>query len=68
MFFSQDIPKYPGGQYAHIVTLRETSSFALFQTDGELNICRVSFWDERDTEARERALCCLSANSRHRNG
>src|SRR5712692_3560246 len=40
--FQQDIPKYPGGKYAHIVTLRETSSFALFQTDGELNICRVS--------------------------
>jgi CRISPR-associated protein Csc2 len=40
--FQQDIPKYPGGKYAHIITLRETSSFALFQTDGELNICRVS--------------------------
>lgn len=40
--FQQDIPKYPGGKYAHIVTLRETNSFALFQTDGELNICRVS--------------------------
>jgi CRISPR-associated protein Csc2 len=40
--FQQDIPKYPGGKYAHIITLRETNSFALFQTDGELNICRVS--------------------------
>ena len=40
--FQQDIPKLPMGKYAHIVTLRETSSFALFQTDGELNICRVS--------------------------
>jgi CRISPR-associated protein Csc2 len=40
--FQQSIPKYPGGKYAHIITLRETSSFALFQTDGELNICRVS--------------------------
>lgn len=40
--FHQDIPKYPMGKYAHIVMLRETSSFALFQTDGELNSSRVS--------------------------
>jgi len=40
--FQQDIPKMPMGKYAHIVILRETNSFALFQTDGELNICRVS--------------------------
>src|SRR5438552_449525 len=40
--FHQDIPKLPMGKYAHIVVLRETNSFALFQTDGELNISRVS--------------------------
>lgn len=40
--FHTDIPKLPMGKYAHIITLRETNSFALFQTDGELNICRVS--------------------------
>src|SRR5437660_1472242 len=40
--FHQDIPKYPMGKYARIVILRETSSFALFQTDGELNSSRVS--------------------------
>lgn len=40
--FHQDIPKYPMGKYAHMVLLRETSSFALFQTDGELNSSRVS--------------------------
>ncbi len=40
--FHQDIPKLPMGKYAHIITLRETNSFALFQTDGELNISRVS--------------------------
>lgn len=40
--FHQDIPKYPMGKYAHIVVLRATSSFALFQTDGELNSSRVS--------------------------
>src|SRR6266849_6668264 len=40
--FHRDIPKLPMGKYAHIITLRETNSFALFQTDGELNISRVS--------------------------
>src|SRR6184192_2145744 len=40
--FHQDIPKLPMGKYAHILMLRETNLFALFQTDGELNICRVS--------------------------
>src|SRR4051812_45714722 len=40
--FHQDIPKYPMGKYAHMIVLRETSSFALFQTDGELNSSRVS--------------------------
>ncbi len=40
--FHQEIPKFSMGKYAHIVVLRETNSFALFQTDGELNISRVS--------------------------
>ncbi len=40
--FQTDIPKLPMGKYAHIVLLRETNSFALFQTDGELNLGRVS--------------------------
>src|SRR5713226_2748051 len=40
--FHQDIPQLPMGKYAHIIMLRETNSFALFQTDGELNISRVS--------------------------
>lgn len=40
--FQPEIPKIPMGKYAHIITLRETNSFALFQTDGELNISRVS--------------------------
>jgi len=40
--FQRDIPKLPMGKYAHIIMLRETNSFALFQTDGELNISRVS--------------------------
>ncbi len=40
--FQQEIPKLPMGKYAHIIVLRETNSFALFQTDGELNLSRVS--------------------------
>lgn len=40
--FQREIPKLPMGKYAHIIVLRETNSFALFQTDGELNISRVS--------------------------
>ena len=40
--FQQAIPKLPMGKYAHVIMLRETNSFALFQTDGELNISRVS--------------------------
>src|SRR5579884_3964477 len=40
--FHSEIPRLPMGKYAHVVILRETNSFALFQTDGELNISRVS--------------------------
>ncbi len=40
--FQTEIPRLPMGKYAHIIVLRETSSFALFQTDGELNLSRVS--------------------------
>ena len=40
--FHVTIPARPMGKYAHIVTLRETNSFSLFQTDGELNFARVS--------------------------
>src|SRR5438552_7912194 len=47
--FHQDIPKLPMGKYAHIITLRETNSFALFQTDGELNISRVSLGRKEQT-------------------
>src|SRR5258706_710022 len=47
--FQQDIPKFPMGKYAHIITLRETNSFALFQTDGELNISRVSLGRKEQT-------------------
>jgi CRISPR-associated protein Csc2 len=47
--FHQDIPKLPMGKYAHILVLRETNSFALFQTDGELNISRVSLGRKEQT-------------------
>lgn len=40
-FFHDAVPARPMGKYAHIVLLRETDSYALFQTDGELNTARV---------------------------
>lgn len=40
--FHAAIPPIPMGRYAHIVILRETNSFPLFQTDQELNFARVS--------------------------
>lgn len=40
-FFPASVPARPTGRYAHIVLLRETDSYALFQTDGELNTARV---------------------------
>lgn len=46
--FQQEIPRLPMGRYAHIVVLRETNSFALFQTDGELNLSRVSLGREKE--------------------
>jgi CRISPR-associated protein Csc2 len=39
--FPTAVPPRPMGSYAHIVLLRETDSYALFQTDGELNTTRV---------------------------
>jgi len=41
-FFHQELPFRPMGRYAHIITLRVTEGYALFQTDGELNKSRVS--------------------------
>lgn len=41
-FFHAAVPPRPMGRYAHIVTLRVTEGYALFQTDGELNRARVS--------------------------
>jgi CRISPR-associated protein Csc2 len=40
-FFPNQVPSRPMGYYAHIVLLRETDSYALFQTDGELNTAQV---------------------------
>jgi CRISPR-associated protein Csc2 len=41
-FFHTQLPSRPMGKYAHIVILRVTEGYALFQTDGELNRARVS--------------------------
>src|SRR5712691_1020640 len=51
--FHAAIPNLPMGKYAHVVILRETNSFTLFQTDGELNISRVS--KGRKSENQEQA-------------
>lgn len=40
--FLEQIPKAPTGHYAHLVVVRETESFPVFQTDGTLNIAKVS--------------------------
>lgn len=39
--FQASIPRIPGAKYAHFVVLRETDSYAVFKTDGELNVARV---------------------------
>lgn len=39
--FQSAIPQVPGGKYVHFVVLRETNSFALFQTDQQLNFATV---------------------------
>lgn len=39
--FLPSIPKTPQGRYAHIVLVRETESYPIFQTDGTLNIAKV---------------------------
>ena len=41
-WFLSEVPGKPMGRYAHIIMLRVTDSYPLFQTDGELNTARVS--------------------------
>jgi len=41
-WFLQRVPGKPMGRYAHIIMLRVTDSYPLFQTDGELNTARVN--------------------------
>lgn len=41
-WFPAQVPPKPSGHYAHIMMLRITESYPLFQTDGELNTARVS--------------------------
>lgn len=49
--FHTSIPARPMGKYAHVITLRETNSFSLFQTDQELNFARVSLGRDDQGEA-----------------
>jgi CRISPR-associated protein Csc2 len=44
-WFLSHIPGKPMGRYAHIILLRVTDSYPLFQTDGELNTARVHAGD-----------------------
>ena len=41
-WFPSEVPAKPAGHYAHVITLRVTDSYAVFQTDGELNTARVA--------------------------
>jgi len=41
-WFPVTVPAKPSGYYAHIIMLRVTESYPLFQTDGELNTARVA--------------------------
>jgi len=41
-WFLTQVPGKPMGRYAHIITLRTTDSYPLFQTDGELNTARIN--------------------------
>lgn len=41
-WFPKQVPPKPMGYYAHIITIRVTNSYPLFQTDGELNTARVA--------------------------
>lgn len=41
-WFPAKVPPKPSGYYAHIIMLRVTESYPLFQTDGELNTARVN--------------------------
>jgi len=41
-WFPKEVPPKPSGYYAHIIALRVTDSYAVFQTDGELNTARVA--------------------------
>lgn len=47
-FFHNALPPRPMGKYAHIVMLRVTEGYAVFQTDGELNRARVTAGVESD--------------------
>lgn len=47
-WFLSQVPGKPMGRYAHIVLVRVTDSYPLFQTDGELNTARVKAGEVHD--------------------
>lgn len=48
--FHTAIPELPMSRYAHIIISRQTDSYPLFQTDGELNLVRVSKGLKQDNQ------------------
>ncbi len=40
-YFQTEIPVVPGARYAHVLLVRRTDSYAVFRTDGSLNVARV---------------------------
>lgn len=40
-YFWDEVPRKPKGKYTHIIVLRETESYAVFHTDGELNTAQA---------------------------
>src|SRR5438093_13073883 len=47
-WFPKEVLPKPSGHYTHIISLRVTDSYALFQTDGELNTARVRAGEQAD--------------------
>jgi CRISPR-associated protein Csc2 len=48
-WFPLQVPPKPSGHYAHLIMLRVTESYPLFQTDGELNTARVNAGSNNNT-------------------
>lgn len=52
--FHEKLQRKPMGKYAHIIILRETKSFNIFQTDGNLNTANVRKGLKDESESRKK--------------